>query len=206
MNRNKNKNNEEDHHLGENDSSSTSAVPILFMKVDCEGADPTILVSSEQLFSSHRVQLLVFELHKNERGFPKKFNHVVEMLIRNQYEVYLLGRCHHPESNNKRVIPKDSVGVPLRSLMLLKFNDGKSAARWKPILEGAIAISPQLQEIMKNHHHDHDDNNNNNNNNNNNRKTTTTSSSSSRISEYFGGGLFAENQKCGLDFEFIPYF
>ena len=165
------------------DDEKTSPPPILFMKVDCEGADPTILLSSEQLFASHRVQLLVFELHKNEKGFPGKFYHVVEMLMKHQYEVYLLGRCHQPEAKNA---PKDGAGVPLRSLMLMKFTKSEAARHWTPILEGAIAVSPQMQKIMK--------------------TTTSSTTTTSSISEYFGGGVFHRNEKCGVEFEFVPYF
>jgi len=109
--------------------------PIAFMKIDCEGADPTIIVDSEALFASHRVHLLDFELHKNERGFPKKFKDAVAMLRRHSYEVYLIGRCHSSQPENRG------------GAFFLRV-DQRTADAWIPTLEAGIALSPQLQAVM----------------------------------------------------------
>lgn len=116
-------------------SSSSNDNPILYMKVDCEGADPTIIVDSEALFAAHRVHLLVFELHKNERGFPKRFVDSAAMLRSHGYDVYLIGRCQSQDKNK-------AGGV-----FFVKV-DEKVAAAWTPVLEAGIAISPQLQKLM----------------------------------------------------------
>jgi hypothetical protein len=166
--------NNNDKHDDEEEEENNS--PILFMKVDCEGADHTIIVDSEILFSSHRVHLLVFELHKNERGFPKKFVHSTEMLTKHGYEVYLLGRCYNNNHNN------------LKGLMLLKM-DTKASSQWTPQLEAAIAISPQLLQILK-----------------------SSAKGNNNIAEYLGqgaGGIFngGGKQKCGeIGWEFVADF
>ena len=149
----------------ERSAKGSATDPILFMKIDCEGADPTIMVDSEALFAARRVHLLVFELHKNERGFPEKFASATSMLVKHGYDVYLIGKCASAEGG----------------VMFVKM-DGRAAASWTPVLEAAIALSPQLQKVV-----------------------------GPNLGRYFGGGSLASaaepsKYSCGAGWEWVPRF
>ncbi len=75
---------------------------ITFLKIDAEGADATILVSSSPLFERRLVELVVFEanrnMHKRKLNFVTKMKDVVRMLEQHDFEAFLVGYWHERRS------------------------------------------------------------------------------------------------------------
>jgi FkbM family methyltransferase len=101
-------------------------VPILLLKVDCEGADATILMDSRELFAERRVEMLVMELNGKQRHFRMRHKHVAIMLERYGYALFLFGR---DESYSK-----------LRYMQLT----AAMFATWPASLETLVAFSPRM--------------------------------------------------------------
>jgi hypothetical protein len=71
---------------------------VTLLKVDAEGADSTILVSSRPLFEQQLVEFLIFEANRNvdkrKFNFPYKLRDAVQVLHDARYEVFLVGYWH----------------------------------------------------------------------------------------------------------------
>jgi FkbM family methyltransferase len=104
-----------------------ATAPILFLKVDCEGADASILMASEPVFAAQRVQFAVFELNGNVKHFSTNYVQAVAMMNRHGYRTYLAG------FNAKR------------QWILLEADAGV-ISQWRPKLETMIAVSKDFAE------------------------------------------------------------
>lgn len=99
---------------------------VTFMKIDCEGADAVILVSSEPLFAKQRVDFVMFELNKVIRTFPVQYGQAIAMLRRHKYVCFVVG---YDRST--------------RSLMLSEIDEHRFAY-WRPKLETMVCIPSYL--------------------------------------------------------------
>jgi len=102
--------------------------PIVMLKVDCEGADATILTDSEPIFAAHRVEMLVFELNSRERFFKRRTRDAAKMLERHGYAMYAFGL---------EGATKDGVFVKANAAQI---------AKWQVKLETIVAFSPRMAE------------------------------------------------------------
>ena len=64
---------------------------VAFLKIDCEGADATILMNIENLFAAKRVDVAVFEFNRMESEFDVKVVTALSMLESHGYHLYLAG-------------------------------------------------------------------------------------------------------------------
>jgi hypothetical protein len=71
---------------------------ISLLKIDCEGADPSIVMGAWELFAAQRVDMLLIEVHKNnymfEGAFPYNYTEAVAMLRFYGYRTFLVGFFH----------------------------------------------------------------------------------------------------------------
>ena len=103
-----------------------STAPIVMLKVDCEGADATIITDSEPIFAAHRVGMLVFELNSRERFFKKRTADAARMLESHGYAMYAFGI---------EAASKDAVFVKANAAQI---------AKWRVKLETIVAFSPAM--------------------------------------------------------------
>ena len=105
-----------------------------FLKIDAEGADSTILVSSAPLFEQQLVHLVVFELNRNVNkrkwNFPHKLRDAMRMLTTSCYEVFLVGYWHER-----------------KSFVLTRLDEG-SIVFWEPKLETVVAWPVRLRRAF----------------------------------------------------------
>lgn len=104
---------------------------ILFLKLDCEGADAMILRDNEPLFAEGRAHFVMWEIHKKAlKRFGVRNVDAVDMLRKHGYNVYLLG-----------------IKINEKELVLMDL-DEQMAADWPPELETGIALSPTAQRYF----------------------------------------------------------
>lgn len=103
---------------------------IVFMKIDCEGADFGILMSTRTLFEQRRVDIVVFELNHKYRNFKVAPSDVFRMLESFNYSLYMAG-----VDPDKTIFPY----FHHNALMLLKFSAAQLAL-WDPNLETIVVV------------------------------------------------------------------
>jgi len=103
---------------------------IVFMKIDCEGADFGILMSTRTLFEQQRVDIVIFELNHKYRNFKVAPSDVFRMLESFNYSLYMAG-----VDPDKTIFPY----FPHNALMLLKFSAAQLAL-WEPNLETIVVV------------------------------------------------------------------
>lgn len=103
---------------------------VLMLKIDCEGADATILTSVEPLFASHRVYFVVFELNKMVKHFSTKYPTAVAMLRRHRYRCFMMGLNHKS-----------------KELVVFEMDESQVGA-WAPNLETMFCIGPKFTSLI----------------------------------------------------------
>jgi hypothetical protein len=112
------------------DEKVAQTTPILLLKVDCEGADATIVTDSGPLFAARRVHVLIFEVHERQKFFPSSHRDAAKMLEQFGYHLLLVGRDRHSDS--------------IRFLALT----ASQLAAWPAKLSTVVAVSPDVMTWM----------------------------------------------------------
>ena len=108
--------------------------PVVALKVDAEGADATLLVASSDLFSTHRVDFIIFELNKNVKFFEVGYGQAVSMLREAGYRTFMVGVARAGARGSLTYIAIE-VGAALIGRMRIS-------------LETIIALSPSMVATM----------------------------------------------------------
>jgi FkbM family methyltransferase len=106
-------------------------VPILLLKVDCEGADSTILVDSSYLFTERRVEMLVMEINSRQKHFAVRHTDAANMLENAGYTLFIAG-----------------VNAKTRELMTMHIR-ARQLVLWPASLETLVAFSPAMMRRLR---------------------------------------------------------
>jgi FkbM family methyltransferase len=107
------------------------ARPVALLKLDCEGADATILHAARHLFAARRVEVLIFEVNKMVIHFRKNYRGAVKMLKSSGYRVFMVGTDR------------------LHQRMVLLEIDARLIRLWHTEVEVAVALSPAVMERLR---------------------------------------------------------
>ena len=150
-------------------SLSSNPARISLLKIDCEGADPSIVMGAWELFAAQRVDVLIIEAHKNnymfEGAFPFNYTEAVAMLRFYGYRTFLVGFFHAFDSfvflevdaafmmlwrpNLETIVALP--GVPLDGKPFLLYQSGIAKRMTKKLITGFFIASSRMNVETSNY-------------------------------------------------------